>query len=101
MSYHLSRKEFWQMDIIKIILIAVGLVALLLIGYWLIGIVYGLFWLLIYAGIIGVIGYGGYKLFFEKEKAKPELEDKTPIGIAEMQNTDRALEEYKRKYLPK
>ncbi len=52
------------MDFIKIILIAIGLIVLLVAGYWLIGVVYGLFWLLLYAGIIGAIGYGGYKLFF-------------------------------------
>lgn len=89
------------MDFLKIILIAIGLLAVLVIGYWLLGLIYGLFWLLLYAGIIGAIGYGGYKLFFAKEKETAKLEDKTPIGIAEMQNTDRALEEYKRKYLPK
>ncbi|HMS42198.1 MAG TPA: hypothetical protein PKE69_18340 [Pyrinomonadaceae bacterium] len=89
------------MDFIKIILIAIGLIVLLVAGYWLIGVVYGLFWLLLYAGIIGAIGYGGYKLFFEKEKANAQLEDKTPIAIADLQDADRALEEYKRKYLPK
>lgn len=89
------------MDFIKIILIAIGLIVLLVAGYWLIGVVYGLFWLLLYAGIIGAIGYGGYKLFFEKEKSRAQLEDKTPITIADLQDADRALEEYKRKYLPK
>lgn len=89
------------MDFIKIILIAIGLIVLFVAGYWLIGVVYGLFWLLLYAGIIGAIGYGGYKLFFEKEKPKAQLEDKTTIAIADLQDADRALEEYKRKYLPK
>lgn len=89
------------MDIIKLILIAVGLLAVVVIGYWLFGIIYGLFWLLLYAGIIGAIGYGGYKLFFEKEKKEKQLEEKSPIGIAEIKNSDRALEEYRRKYLPK
>ena len=89
------------MDIIKLILIAVGLLAVVVIGYWLIGIIYGLFWLLLYAGIIGAIGYGGYKLFFEKEKTEKQLEEKTPIGIADIKNSDRALEEYRRKYLTK
>lgn len=89
------------MDFIKIILIAIGLIVLFVAGYWLIGVVYGLFWLLLYAGIIGAIGYGGYKLFFEKEKPKAQLQDKTTIAIADLQDADRALEEYKRKYLPK
>ncbi len=89
------------MDFIKIILIAVGLIVVLVAGYWLIGMVSAIFWLLLYAGIIGAIGFGGYKLFFEKEKAKAQLEDKMPIAIADLQDADRALEEYKRKYLPK
>lgn len=89
------------MDFIKIILIAVGLIVVLVAGYWLIGMVSAIFWLLLYAGIIGAIGYGGYKLFFEKEKTRAQLEDKTPIAIADLQDADRALEEYKRKYLPK
>jgi len=89
------------MDFLKIVLIIIGLLAVVVLGYWFLGVIAGLFWLLLYAGIIGVIGYGGYKLFFEKEKTKGELEDKMPISIAEMKDADRALEEYKSKYLPK
>jgi hypothetical protein len=36
---------------------------------------------------------------FAREKPKAELEEKTPIAIADLKDTDRALEEYKRKYL--
>lgn len=89
------------MNFIKIILIAIGLLAVLGVGYWLIGMISVVFWLLLYAGIIGAIGYGGYKLFFDKGKTKGQLEDKIPIAIADLKDADRALEEYKRKYLPK
>ena len=58
------------MDFLKIVLIIIGLLAVVVLGYWFLGVIAGLFWLLLYAGIIGVIGYGGYKLFFEKEKTK-------------------------------
>ena len=89
------------MDIIKLILLIIGVLAVLLIGYWLIGVIFGLFWLLVYAGVIGLVGYGGYKLFFDRSKGAHELEDRMPIGISEFDQNDRALEEYRRKYLPK
>lgn len=82
-------------------MIAIGILAVLVIGYWLLGVIYTLFWLLVYAGIIGLIGYGGYKLFFAGEKAEKQLEEKTSVSIAEMRDADRALKEYKDKYLPK
>ncbi len=90
-----------KMNFIKIILIVIGILTLFVAGYWLIGIISAVFWLLLVAGIVGAIGYGGYKLFFEKDKAKAQIEDKTPIAIADLKDADRALEEYKRKYLPK
>jgi hypothetical protein len=89
------------MDIIKLILLVVGILALFVVGYWLIGFIFGLFWLLVYAGIIGLVGYGGYKLLFGRSSNDHSLEDKTPISIAEFEGTDRALEEYRRKYLTK
>lgn len=89
------------MDFIKMILVIVGIAALLLVGYWAIGFIFGIFWLLVYAGIIGLVGYGGYKLFFEKRSERRSLDDKTPVTIAEFEGADRALEEYRSKYLPK
>jgi|GEM_PF-724682 len=89
------------MNLIKIILITIGILAIIFIGYSLIGIISILFWVLLIAGIVGAVGYGGYKLFLEKDKTKGSLEDKTPIAIADLKDADRALEEYKRKYLPK
>lgn len=87
------------MDLIKWILVAIGLLAVVVIGYWLIGIISGLFWLAVYVGIIGLVGYGGYRLFFDRGSETRELEEKTPIAISEIENTDRALEEYRQKYL--
>jgi hypothetical protein len=87
------------MDLIKWILVAIGLLAVVVIGYWVIGIISGLFWLAVYAGIIGLIGYGGYRLFFGGAAETKELEEGRPIAISEIENTDRALEEYRQKYL--
>jgi len=88
------------MNFIKIILIAIGLVLAVMLAFSVIGIVYSALWYLFLLGIVAVGGAVGYKLLV-KDKESMRLEDKTPITIAEMENADRALEEYKRKYLPK
>ena len=88
------------MDYIKYILIALGLFTAIILLFWLIGIVYSLIWYLFIAGIIGAIGYAGYKFLAGSEET-PKLEEKTPIAISEMQDFDRALEEYKEKTLKK
>jgi hypothetical protein len=87
------------MDTIKIILAVIGVIAVVVAGIWLIGIISALLWLALWIGLIAAIGYGGYKLLLAKKKTAPELEEKTPIAIADLKDTDRALEEYKRKYL--
>ena len=87
------------MDTIKIILAALGVIAVVIIAIWLIGIISAILWFALWAGLIAAIGYGGYKLLFAKTKPKAQLEEKTPIAIADLKDTDRALEEYKRKYL--
>ena len=88
------------MNFIKIILIAIGLVLAAMLAFSVIGIVYSALWYLFLLGIVAVGGAIGYKLLV-KDKESSKLEDKTPISIAEMKDADRALEEYKRKYLPK
>jgi hypothetical protein len=87
------------MDTLKIILAVIGVIAVVVIAIWLIGIISAILWLLLWVGLFAAIGYGGYKLFFAKDKPAPKLEEKTPIAIADLKDTDRALEEYKRKYL--
>jgi hypothetical protein len=87
------------MDTLKIILAVIGVIALVVVAIWLIGIISALLWFGLWIGLIAAIGYGGYKLLFAREKTKPRLEEKTPIAIADLKDTDRALEEYKRKYL--
>lgn len=87
------------MNIIKFILIALGLFTLVFLAYALIGIVSTLLWYAFVLGILGAIGYGGYKLF--KKTEAPQIEGRRPVSISEMEGADRALEEYKRKYLPK
>lgn len=88
------------MNFIKIILVAVGLIVAVMLAFSIIGIVYSALWYLFLLSIVAVGGAVGYKLLV-KEKESSRLEDKIPTTIAEMQNADRALEEYKRKYLSK
>jgi len=86
------------MNYIKLILIAVGLIVTAMLAFSVVGIVYSALWYLFLIGVIAVGGAVGYKLL-AKGKESPQLEAKTPTGIAEIKNADRALEEYQRKYL--
>ena len=88
------------MNIIKIILAIVALYLLITLGFAVVGIVYTAIWYLFLLGIVAVGGAVGYKLL-KKNEERAKLEEKTPIAIAEIQNADRALEEYKRKTLSK
>jgi 4-hydroxybenzoate polyprenyltransferase len=88
------------MNFIKIILVAVALIVAALLAFSVVGIVYSALWYLFLLGIVAAAGTVGYKLLI-KEKESPQLEGKIPTTIAEMENADRTLEEYKRKYLPK
>ena len=88
------------MNIIKIILIAVGLYLLVTLGFAVIGIVYTALWYLFLLGVVAIGGAVGYKLL-KKDGERAKLEEKTPIAIAEIKDADRALEEYKRKRLLK
>ena len=89
------------MNIIKIILIIIGLFTVGFLGYLLIGIISSLLWYAFVVGALAAVGIGGYKLFKKADAAAAQIEGKQTVSIKEMDNADRALEEYKRKYLPK
>ena len=88
------------MNYIKIILAVVGLIIVALFASSLIGLVSTVLWYLLLFGIVAVGGAVGYKVL-TKKKETPQLQENMPIGIAEMNNADRTLEEYRSKYLPK
>ena len=90
--------SFWKFLLFLLALVVGGYLL-----FWVFGILAGLLWYAVIIGIIGIGGYAGYKLFLSggKDEEPPQLEEKKPVGIAEMQNLDRALEEYKRKALDK
>lgn len=86
------------MNFLKWILIAAGSVVALLIAFAALGFIYNALFYIFLIGIAAVGGAVGYKLLADKAE-KRQLGNQTPPVIAELKNTDRALEEYKRKYL--
>lgn len=88
------------MNIIKIILVALGLIVAAMLALSVFSILYTALWYLFFIGILAVGGAVGYK-FLTKKRETPQLQDNMPIGISEMNNADRVLEEYKQKSLPK
>lgn len=87
------------MNVVKIILVAVAVFLAAMLAFSVIGIIYSALWYLFLLGVAVVGGFVGYK--FLKKTAAPQLEDKQPVSIKEMDDAARTLEEYKRKYLPK
>ncbi len=90
------------MKILKLILLllAIGVGAYLL--FWLLGVVASLLWYAFWIGLIAIGAGVGYKLFLSGgDEETPKLEEKKPTAISELENADRALEEYKRKVLDK
>lgn len=82
-----------------LLLLAVGVGAYLL--FYLIGFLYSILWYIFWIGLVAIGGTVGYKLFLSGggDDEKPQLEEKKPTAISEFEETDRALEEMKRKYL--
>ena len=93
-------KVFKQMNVIKFILVAVGIILAILLGLSLVGIIYSALFYIFLFGIVAIGGFVGYKLL-KKDDETTKIGGKQSIAIAEMKNVDRELEEYKRKYLPK
>jgi len=87
------------MNFIKIILAILGLVFGVMVVFWLFGIVYSMLWYVFWLGLLGAVGYGGYKLFTKVESRV------LGAGKAnELDNTrdfDMSWEDYERKYLSK
>mgnify|MGYP000297747656 CR=1 FL=1 len=81
------------------LLAAIGLGAYLLL--FLFGWISALLWYAFWGGLLMVGAGVGYKLFLSGgSEEQPKLEEKKPTAISELENADRALEEYKQKFLP-
>lgn len=86
------------MKFIKFLLFLLGIGVGLWLLFWLIGLISSVFWYVFWIAILGLGGYAGYKLFLEKDDEPAQLQEKTPIGIAEMKDIERQLEEFNKKY---
>lgn len=87
------------MNIIKFILAAIGLIFVGMIALWVVGFLSSIIWYLFWLGLIGVVAYGGYKLF-------RKIEDKalgtgSNAGIGSGTDINMSWDEYERKYLQK
>lgn len=90
------------MSFFKFILLLLGIGLGIYLLFWIFfGVITTILWYAFWLGLIGLGGYAGYKLFLEKDDEAPQLGEKRPTAIAEIQDFDRALEEYRRKQLEK
>lgn len=87
------------MNIIKLILAAIGLIFGVMVVLWVLGFVWSIVWYLLVFGIIGAIGYGGYKLFLKAE-AKA-LRSDPRAGLGGGIDVNMSWDEYDKKYLHK
>ncbi len=87
------------MNIIKLILAALGLIFGVMLVLWVVGFVWSILWYLLFIGFIGAIGYGGYKLFRKVEDKALGSDPHTGIGSGV--DINMSWDEYERKYLQK
>jgi len=86
------------MNIIKLILGALGLVFGVLVVLWILGFVWSIIWYLVFFGIVGAIGYGAYSLFKKAEAKALGHDPHTGIGRGDI---SMSWDEYDKKYLHK
>jgi hypothetical protein len=86
------------MNIIKFILGVIGLIFVGMVLLWVLGFLSSLLWYLFWIGLLGAIGYGGYRLFLKAEAKALGSERRTGLDPADIQMT---WDEYDKKYLRK
>ena len=87
------------MNIIRFILAAIGLIFVGMLLLWVLGFLSTIVWYLFWIGVLGALGYGGYRLF-------RKIEDKTlgpgsNTGIGTGTDIPMSWDEYDKKYLHK
>ena len=87
------------MNIIKFILAALGVVFASLVILWVVGFVWSILWYLVVFGIIGAIGYGGWKMFRKLEDKALGTSARSDLGSGV--DINMSWDEYERKYLNK
>ncbi len=87
------------MTILKLILGAIGLIFVGMLLLWVLGVIGSLLWYVFWIGLLGAIGYGGYRLFLKAE-AKA-LGSDPRAGLGSPTDINMSWDEYDRKYLRK
>ena len=87
------------MNIIKLILGAIGLVFVGMLLLWVLGWIGSILSLVFWVGLIGLIGYGGYRLFCKMEDKA--LGAGNSAGIGSGTDINMSWDEYDKKYLHK
>ncbi len=86
------------MNIIKLILGAIGLVFVGMLFLWVLGLVGSLISWIFWLGLIGLIGYGGYRLFIKMERKALGADMHDGLGTGDIKMS---WDEYDKKYLHK
>ena len=86
------------MNFIKVILAILGLIFGVMLFLWLFGLITSLLWYGFWIGVIGAIGYGGYKLF---KKAENKAVGPGTTNYIDDRDFSLSWEEYDKKYLNK
>ena len=87
------------MNIIKLILAAIGLIFVGMLLLWVIGFLSSILWYVVWLGLIGAVVYGGYRLF---RKAESKLVgDGDPYANLGGADINMSWDEYDKKYLHK
>jgi len=87
------------MKLIKLILAILGVIFGVMLFFWLFGLVTSLLWYGLVIGVLGAIGYGGYRLF--KRAESKYVTGGSASGLIEERDFSLSWEEYDRKYLNK
>ncbi len=87
------------MNIIKYILAAIGLIFVGMLLLWVLGFLSSLLWCAFWIGILGAIGYGGYRLFIKAEQKY--IDGGSTAGSINARDFDMSWDEYDKKYLHK
>ena len=88
------------MNIIKFILGAIGLIFVGMLLLWVLGFLSSILWYVFWIGLIGAIGYGGYRLFRKIEDKALGASQQDGLGTGGM-DINMSWDEYERKYLRK
>ena len=82
------------MKLFKFIVAAIVIMLLVMLGFSVIGFVYGLLGYIFWIGLIAIGGYAGYKIFLEKDE--PNLiEGKNYVSDVELDKAKKVLEKYR------